>query len=103
MQGEYEAEVLGYDADFSDNSQYCVHGTFIGSWWGPDYLCGWCEDGISEADFRAAMDYRESCTRRKNLLATVFSSWNYIGVPNPNPHSSLCAGVITGLYHSLGK
>jgi hypothetical protein len=39
-------ESLGYDADVTDSSQYCKHGTFIGSWWGPDYLCGACEDGL---------------------------------------------------------
>lgn len=38
-------EQLGYDADHSDSSQYCRHGTFIGSWWGPDYLCFYCETG----------------------------------------------------------
>lgn len=37
---------LGYDADVSDPSQYCKHGTFIGSNWGPDYQCGACNDGI---------------------------------------------------------
>ena len=36
-----------YDEDYSDPRQYCVHGTFIGSWWGPDYLCGYCEAGVS--------------------------------------------------------
>lgn len=34
-----------YDEDFSDSRQYCKHGTFIGSWWGPDYLCYYCETG----------------------------------------------------------
>lgn len=38
-------DALGYDADVTDASQYCKHGTFIGSWWGPDYLCVWCETG----------------------------------------------------------
>jgi len=38
-------EALGYDADHTDDRQYCRHGTFIGSWWGPDYMCGWCESG----------------------------------------------------------
>lgn len=32
-----------FDWDVSDPSQYCEHGTFIGSWWGPDLLCGRCE------------------------------------------------------------
>lgn len=39
-------DALGYDADFSDAKQYCRHGTWIGSWWGPDYMCSKCEMGI---------------------------------------------------------
>ena len=34
-----------WDWDKNDKSQYCEHGNFIGSWWGPDILCGKCEDG----------------------------------------------------------
>lgn len=34
-----------WDWDTTDDSQYCAHGTFIGSWWGPDVLCGACEGG----------------------------------------------------------
>jgi hypothetical protein len=34
-----------FDWDQSDSSQYCRHGRFIGSWWGPDILCGACEAG----------------------------------------------------------
>lgn len=40
-----ENDRLGYDADVSDSRQYCRHGTFVGSWWGPDYLCPACEMG----------------------------------------------------------
>lgn len=43
-------EQLGYDADHSDPSQYCRHGTFIGSWWGPDILCGLCESGLDPCE-----------------------------------------------------
>lgn len=32
-----------YDENYGDPRQYCRHGSFIGSWWGPDYLCGQCE------------------------------------------------------------
>ena len=46
-------EQLGYDADHNDPSQFCEHGTFIGSWWGPDYLCGWCEMGVSVDEVHA--------------------------------------------------
>jgi len=34
-----------FDWDRSDSRQYCKHGAFIGSWWGPDILCGACEMG----------------------------------------------------------
>jgi hypothetical protein len=46
-----ENDRLGYDADVSDPRQYCRHGTFIGSSWGPDYLCGKCEMGEDEAAY----------------------------------------------------
>jgi hypothetical protein len=39
-----------YDWDRNDRSQYCEHGTFIGSWWGPDILCGKCEMGDGPMD-----------------------------------------------------
>lgn len=51
-------EELGYDADHDDPRQYCRHGTFIGSWWGPDYLCWACEEGLTDAEWQ---DY---CTVR---------------------------------------
>lgn len=67
---QYDEE-LGYDADHSDNSQYCIHGTFIGSWWGPDYLCGYCEDGVSLEEFEKAQAYRrENC----GILTTIIST-----------------------------
>lgn len=34
-----------WDWDKSDPRQYCKHGTFIGSWWGPDIMCFKCEIG----------------------------------------------------------
>jgi hypothetical protein len=34
-----------YDWDRNDSSQYCKHGNFIGSWWGPDLMCLACEMG----------------------------------------------------------
>jgi len=34
-----------YDWDRYDPRQYCHHGSFIGSWWGPDILCSSCEFG----------------------------------------------------------
>lgn len=47
---------------------HCRHGVFIGGWAGPDYLCGWCESGITDAEY-AAM--RESYTRKGRRLAAL--------------------------------
>jgi hypothetical protein len=44
MEDDYEVGDE-FDWDRSDSSQYCKHGRFIGSWWGPDILCGACEAG----------------------------------------------------------
>ena len=27
-------------------SNRCVHGTYVGDWAGPDYICGSCEEGL---------------------------------------------------------
>lgn len=42
-----------YDPEFRQESDYCIHGTYIGPPSGADFLCGYCEDGISLAEFRA--------------------------------------------------
>jgi hypothetical protein len=34
----------------SDEDGYCEHGTYVGGC-GIDWMCGWCEDGISYADY----------------------------------------------------
>lgn len=36
---EYEEERNRYG-----RSNYCRHGNNVGSWWGPDLMCGYCED-----------------------------------------------------------
>jgi hypothetical protein len=43
-----------YDPEFRQESDYCRdHGTYIGPPSGADILCGYCEDGISRAEFIA--------------------------------------------------
>jgi hypothetical protein len=42
-----------YDPEFRQEIDYCIHGTYIGPPSGADILCGYCEDGISLAEFRA--------------------------------------------------
>lgn len=30
---------------------YCRHGSYLGTWWGPDYMCGACEDGMGDYEY----------------------------------------------------
>jgi hypothetical protein len=46
-----------WDWDKSDPSQYCRHGRFIGSWWGPDIMCMACELGDGEPESEFDEDY----------------------------------------------
>lgn len=55
-----------FDWDQGDASQHCKHGTFIGSWAGPDLLCGWCEDGIDMAEFLVIQ--REAAIRARKVV-----------------------------------
>lgn len=45
MIDEDYTEADKYDWDLNDKSQRCKHGTFIGSWAGPDIMCVGCELG----------------------------------------------------------
>lgn len=51
-----------FDWDQSRDDQHCEHGTFIGSWWGPDILCWACEEGITPEEFA---EYQETMRRRE--------------------------------------
>lgn len=55
-------DLYRYDEDFSDPDQYCEHGRFIGSWWGPDYLCGLCEAGATEIAIVKEVNYTMTIT-----------------------------------------
>jgi hypothetical protein len=77
-------EELGYDADHQDDSQYCEHGKFIGSWWGPDYLCGWCEDGIS----RAEMIEIHKAQRRREIQKLLDTERDLNAALSPLPWSA---------------
>lgn len=62
-----------FDWDQSDDSQRCEHGTFIGSWWGPDILCSPCEDGISVEEFKAI---RAAARRQRLVTLATAKLWD---------------------------
>jgi hypothetical protein len=69
-------EQLGYDADHSDERQYCRHGKWIGSWWGPDYLCGSCEDGLS-VEAAEYIEARNDERRAREALKTAMQWYDF--------------------------
>jgi hypothetical protein len=36
------------------DAEHCKHGTYVGNWAGPDYMCGACENGISDFAYAVA-------------------------------------------------
>tara|TARA_Y100000034_G_C6872545_1_gene398583 strand:- start:399 stop:758 length:360 start_codon:yes stop_codon:yes gene_type:complete len=53
--GTEDPRYLEYDGDLCDDDQRCEHGIFIGSSWGPDILCGYCEEGISAEEMERSI------------------------------------------------
>ena len=54
--------------DFATSRDYCHHGSYVGCWAGPDFMCGYCEDGISDADYDAMVERRLVVDRRVYAL-----------------------------------
>jgi hypothetical protein len=52
----------------SEADSYCVHGTFVGNWAGPDYMCGYCEMGVSVEELEAERRWVERRDARRKLL-----------------------------------
>lgn len=42
----YKNELQAYRK--GDDPLYCKHGTYVGDPYGPDYMCGPCEDGVTD-------------------------------------------------------
>lgn len=68
------------EMDREVDTNYCVHGTFIGNPYGADYLCGWCEEGVSLEDFQRYCQRQNNRQRRINtwtkFLAEAFDQMN---------------------------
>lgn len=66
------------DLEFRDPDGYCEHGTYVGGC-GIDWLCQWCEDGISLTEARRIVAAerlratRERAGRAAQLLAVLLT------------------------------
>ena len=77
------------DPEFRDHDGYCEHGTYVGGC-GIDWMCGWCEDGISAAEaieIETGLAVRERCGKwritRKSALTYCYSTraWEVLRQP----------------------
>lgn len=53
------------DPEFRDPDGYCPHGTYVGGC-GIDWMCQWCEDGISVAEMHRIYTARKTREIRNN-------------------------------------
>ena len=64
------------DPEFRDQGGYCEHGRYVGGC-GIDYMCDWCESGISAAEMnrifaqRRLAGVRERADRAEKFLALL--------------------------------
>jgi hypothetical protein len=66
---DYEDQMDGVRLGLYDHDDvHCKHGTFVGGWAGPDYMCGYCEDGISDEEWEASQRSAERRNRRVTAL-----------------------------------
>jgi hypothetical protein len=93
-------ERLGYDADHDDPRQYCQHGSWMGSWWGPDYLCSWCEGGYT-ADQARYCQLLQAVSRAKEgpRVCWIPGFVENLGQYNDGRYSSALATVAVTLVH----
>lgn len=88
------AHVLEVEPDYSD-ATHCIHGSYVGTWAGPDHMCGACEDGLSnfgllpsEIEFEARVDARA----REIVAEHVHDS--IVGVLVERPYRSIYATAV---------
>lgn len=51
---QHEAEYYENERKFG-RSNYCIHGNYVGSWAGPDYMCGLCESPVQPSVYEEAL------------------------------------------------
>ena len=55
MTQDWEGGTLEESGKLENDDYRCEHGTYIGDPYGPDYLCCWCEMGVSLEEYHEAM------------------------------------------------
>lgn len=51
------------------NDGYCIHGQYVGTPSGPDYICGYCEAGVTHAAYMRLLNERRTSRIRAASMA----------------------------------
>jgi hypothetical protein len=68
-----EAEMSNWDRRNQWGEMYCVHGVNLGTWDGPDYMCGACESGWTILEYALSCAYGEYQRDRKRAEQQLHS------------------------------
>ncbi len=66
---------------------HCKHGTYVGHPGGPDYMCGYCEDGVTDEEW-ATWKKEEARSRRaetKEALSSMVKAVRVLQKDAPTP------------------
>ena len=55
---------------------HCVHGTFVGNWAGPDYMCGYCESGMTAEEYEEEKRYWAEANEKRRLAREQWDAIN---------------------------
>ena len=72
MDGEYISDQQDQEEYYGYDDTHCEHGTFVGGWAGPDYLCWACEDGISAEEWRETIAAERLRSKRYAKVNRIF-------------------------------
>jgi len=81
---------------------HCKHGTFTGHWAGPDYLCFYCEMGVTDAEYAEIVgeEGRRAARRRRHsiyMLVIARLSQRY----ELEPSEALLQRIVRHAIHSM--
>lgn len=86
---DYDDQMQGLQAGVLTYEQtHCKHGTFIGHWAGPDFMCFYCEMGVSDEEYAEILAERDAARKRmehglKGLRVLQRMSRRYEAAPTP--------------------
>jgi len=73
---DYEDQMDGVRLGLYDyDDVHCKHGTFVGNAYGPDYMCGPCEMGVTDEEYA---EWQQEAAVQNSKSRAARQAWDYI-------------------------